>query len=284
MTRESPRSRARSRAPATAAAAVGDQPHGVPGLAGAGHGGAGDDGERPRVLDPALPAQPVADAALHEIAEQPGESRRAADGGTDLGVVLQQGVQQMGGVDLPVPVPHGPAAGTGDHRCQLGAEHGIVVQVRHRLVMGGRAGCTGLHSPYPISLGGPGHPRAEPSSRPTQSGHRRSASHPYGGDQTDPGRTARVGPVRRGGDTAGGLTPPGRPASRRALRPRPTGRVAHGRGDGRRERAVRKPDSARRPAPVRRRRPARCRAGRPVCRTGLSARRRGSGTASCGRR
>ncbi|GGT02281.1 hypothetical protein GCM10010206_76030 [Streptomyces cinerochromogenes] len=72
---------------------------------------------------------------------------RSADGGPDLGVVFQQGVEEMGGVGVPVPVPHGPAAGTGDHRCQLGVEPGSVVRMRNCSVRGGPRGCTGVHIP-----------------------------------------------------------------------------------------------------------------------------------------
>ncbi|GGJ55716.1 hypothetical protein GCM10010121_077920 [Streptomyces brasiliensis] len=58
-------------------------------------------------------------------------------------------MEQMGGVDLPVPVPDGPPAGTSHHRCQLGTEPGIVVRGTQVLLIGGLMGNTGLHISTP---------------------------------------------------------------------------------------------------------------------------------------
>lgn len=76
----------------------------------------GHDGQCAGVLHRALPAQAVADAALYQVAEQAGELRGVAGQGAYAGVGFQERVQQMSGVDLPVPVPDGSAPGTGEHR------------------------------------------------------------------------------------------------------------------------------------------------------------------------
>ncbi|GAA2478700.1 hypothetical protein GCM10010276_13970 [Streptomyces longisporus] len=87
----------------------------------------------------------------------------------------------MGRVDLPVPVAHRPAAGTGDHRCKFGTEPGIVVHVGTDGLFADRLPWdTGLHNPYPINLLAAGHPRGGAFSRPTESGPGGQESPPYG--------------------------------------------------------------------------------------------------------
>lgn len=63
-----------------------------------------------RVLDRALPAQAVADGPLREVAENTGELMTALEDGADVRVRLDERVQEVRGVDLPVPVPEGSAA------------------------------------------------------------------------------------------------------------------------------------------------------------------------------
>ncbi|GAA3870223.1 hypothetical protein GCM10022207_39120 [Streptomyces lannensis] len=54
---------------------------------------------------------------------------RTVEDGAHLGIGLQQRVQQMGGVHLPVPVPLRPSARARHHRGQFVIEPWIVIQV-----------------------------------------------------------------------------------------------------------------------------------------------------------
>ncbi|GHI28901.1 hypothetical protein Sdagh_06310 [Streptomyces daghestanicus] len=66
-------------------------------------------------------------------------------------------MEQVGGVDLPVTVPQGPAARAGDHRYKSGTEPVVVGVVRSPgvLLTGRPPGDTGLHNPTPSVRRGP---------------------------------------------------------------------------------------------------------------------------------
>lgn len=139
----------------------------------------GEDRDGTGILDRALPAEPVSDTALDEVAEHPGELGSALEGRPHRGVRFDEGVQQMRRVDLPVAVAQRTSAGARHDGGQLHGESGVELgAVRYGLLGNPRRPV--LHISHPISPAARIHPRMGPSRHPTQVGHTRTVSPPCG--------------------------------------------------------------------------------------------------------